>query len=58
MEEDRLYPPRYIISISGTNAHKAATLTLTFRGSVEEFTAEVLLEPICPSNDACYYICI
>lgn len=45
MEEDRLYPPRYIVSISGTNAHKAATLILRFTGSVEDFTAEVLLEP-------------
>ena len=44
MEEERLYPPRYIIKISSANAQRSDTLVLQFRGSLEAFEAEVLLE--------------
>ena len=44
MEEDRLYPPRFTISITGTSAHETAILLLKFSGSVDDFTTEVTLE--------------
>ena len=44
MEEEKLYPPHYVISISGANVLKSDTLVLNFTGSLEPFTTEVILE--------------
>ena len=44
IEKDKLYPPRYIISISSANAQRNDTLVLQFRGSLDAFETEVMLE--------------
>ncbi len=54
MEEDKFYPPRYTVRIIGTNAYKTATLVLNFKGSVNKFTTEVVLEPF---QSEIYLIC-
>ncbi len=45
MEEDKFYPPRYTVRITGTSAYKTAMLVVNFSGSVETFRTEVVLEP-------------
>ena len=44
IEEDKFYPPRYIINISSANAQRNDTLVLQFRGSLDTFETEVMLE--------------
>ena len=44
LEKDGIYPPRYVISISGNNATESDTLKVNFKGSQDPLSAEVMLE--------------
>ena len=45
MEDRKLYPPRYTISISGADATKSDKLALNFTGSLQDvLTDEIILE--------------
>ena len=44
MELEELYPPRFIIDVSGTEAHKSGHLWIQFSGMTTEFKSELILE--------------
>ena len=44
MELEELYPPRFMIDVSGTEAHKSGHLWIQFSGMTTEFKSELILE--------------
>ena len=41
-EATRLYPPRFVIEIQGSNVVKDSALAFTFEGATEEIVKEVI----------------
>ena len=50
MEEERLYPPRFVIGVSGRHATEARNITINFTGAREDLQTELFLEPIVPQG--------
>ena len=44
MELEELYPPRFVIDVSGTEARKSGHLWIEFSGMTTEFKSELILE--------------
>ena len=42
--EECMYPPRFVIEVSGNNATRSSNLKLKFEGSIKELQTEILLE--------------
>ena len=50
MEEERLYPPRFVIRVSGRQATEARNTTINFTGAREDLQTELFLEPVVPQG--------
>ena len=52
MEEEELYPPRFVIGVNGNQATDSVISSIKFSGAKEELQTELSLEPFIQSTAA------